>query len=211
MPHVYAGISGNTQALTNHHFVERGANDAGSFWGAFDLAANNIRSRYGVIAFMPSKTDAAYHAIGQCVVLAAQNIAIDYARIIPIGEFEGQSIWTGIAGAARPPWRPGEDLDADFRELHFRLSGSVAEMHFAHGGYKPGSHLGNQVLAGLIARSLTERIDCDPEKFFPSQVECVREIIVANESMTWGLAQGLADGKLGTAALNSTLARVTIP
>jgi hypothetical protein len=211
MQSTYAGIRDDAQALANHHFVERGANDAGSFWTAFDLAANNIKSRYGIIAFMPSKTDAAYHAIGQCVVFAAQNIAIDYARIIPIGEFEGQSIWVGIAGAARPPWRPGEDIDGDFREMNYRLAGSVSELHFARGNYKHGSHLGNQVLAGLIARSITERVDCDPEKFFPAQVEHVREIIVANESMTWALAQSLADGKLGTAALNETLSRVVRP
>jgi len=181
------------------------------FWTALDRAANDIRLQYGTIAFAPNKADAAYHAIGQAIVLATQNINADYSPIMPIGEFQGHPIYCGITGAARPPWRLGEDIDADFRELNFRLAGSVAEMNFARGNYKHGSHLGDQVLAGLIARSITERIDCDPTKFFPAQVEHVREIIAANASMTYGLAQSLSDGKLGTAALNSTLARVTIP
>jgi hypothetical protein len=207
---IHAGNPGNVQPAISCPIVEA-HNGPGTFWAAFERTTQNIRSRFGVTAFAPNRRDAAFNAIGQCIVLATQNIVVNYAIIMPVGEFQGNPICCGVTGAARPPWRLGDGLDTDFRELNYRLAGSVAEIHFARGNYKSGSHLGNQVLAGLIARSITERLDCDPEKFFPSQVECVREIIVANESMTWGLAQSLADGRLSTSALNAALAKVKRP
>ena len=202
----------DAQASADYQFVYPNISNRGSFWREFDDIACHLMSGDGPASFASSKGDAAIHAIGQAIIAASQDVIINYAMLFDIGDFGGQLIWAGITNCGRPPWQLGASLDADFQELNFRLAGSVAEIHFARDNYKSGSHLSDRVLSILLANRIAEKLDRDPDKFLTAQLDYVREIVVANESLVHSLAQSLMTSEeLSGAALNSTLARVTIP
>lgn len=168
----------------------------------------------GVRTFDEPKSSAVVHEAGHAVLFASYGVPMRSVRVWPHKKGITRGHWVGRAQPTEFKWRVGPDAspEVNFKHACIQIAGRIAEELFDTENLRLGSSLEEIIQVRIIAGSIAQKTQENPNRVLQAIVTETRSILKSNESVVREIASRLdRDQVVRRDALGAMLARVQRP